>query len=84
MVGGGCDNTVALSQVMGAFGGTLFGGYVRVAHELGANQRDEELKAILQTLSFGVTQKQIASPADRLATVQQQLASSSSVSDSCC
>lgn len=77
VVGGGCDNTVALNQIMGAFGGTLFGGYIRVAHELGANQRDEELKGILQTLSFGATQKPAASPADRLATVQQQLASSS-------
>lgn len=77
VVGGACDNTVAINQVMGAFGGTLFGGYVRVAYESGITKPVDALKATLQTLSFGAVQKPVESTTERLETVQKQLAGSS-------
>jgi hypothetical protein len=60
VVGGACDSNIAINQVMGALGGTLFGGYVRVACQLGSQQPDEVLKTVLQTLSFSAPKPVVA------------------------
>lgn len=51
MVGPGNTST-NLIRVLGALGGTLFGGYVRVARELGCEKSNTYLQKIRNSLSY--------------------------------
>ncbi len=53
VVGANSEN-VALNRVMGAFGGALYGGYVRVAKELGCQQSRQQLESARNNLGFTI------------------------------
>lgn len=52
IAGGACDNGVTINRVIGALGGSWFGGYARVAKLLGSTKTPKELKDMLETLKF--------------------------------
>jgi hypothetical protein len=60
VVGECCEN-LTLNRILGALGGTLFGGYPRVALEMGCEKSVAELESARLDFSFSAQQKRVQS-----------------------
>lgn len=60
IAGGACSDSTALNRIMGALGGSLFGGYINKALCLGIPKSRAELAANLKTFSYEAQMKAAA------------------------
>jgi len=73
IAGDACEKAVTLNRVIGALGGSWFGGYVRVERELGSRASKEDLLRVRETLKYNPAPAADVAPAPAPAPAQAAL-----------